>query len=114
MFGPRNFDENPERILKTNVAKKILALSDKQIIELCNICTHDESGRHFTQFSDNWQLFEELKLVKIDRPIHNKTGIPYSVEHWEIYVTMRGEIVINMNDKMLEQHFGYNVTCPIG
>ncbi len=53
---------------------------------LANLMDRDGAGRHFT-CSLNWELqevldLESLGLVQIHRPVHEPTGIPYSLEYW--------------------------------
>lgn len=73
------------------------ALTGDMIRELGIITTRDESGRHFTEWSDHFDILGALGFVAIDRPIHAKTGIPYSQEYWSVEVTAAGREVVENN-----------------
>jgi hypothetical protein len=59
---------------------------------LGSLCTRNEAGQHFTETADHDVLdqLESLGLLRIHRPIHDATGIPYSSEHWSLEVTEDG------------------------
>ena len=58
--------------------------------ELQQACTRNDSGQHFTEWMRYWGYLESVRLIVIDRPIHEATGIPYSQEYWSLEVTELG------------------------
>jgi len=58
--------------------------------ELQQACTRNDSGQHFTEWMRYWGYLESVRLIVIDRPIHEATGIPYSQEYWSLQVTELG------------------------
>lgn len=75
-------------------------LTDDMIRELCTLCTRNEAGQHFAQTSAYYGELEDLGLVRIDRPVHQATGIPYSAEYWSIEVTEEGIEVVEANPEL--------------
>lgn len=54
---------------------------------LGRLCTRNEAGRHFYEFAEcDLGKMEEAGLIRIHRPIHHPTGIPYSREYHSIEV----------------------------
>ena len=66
------------------------------------LCTRDEAGQHFTETADPEDLdqLESLGLLRIHRPTHEATGIPYSSEHWSLEVTEAGIEAVEINEHM--------------
>lgn len=64
--------------------------TDEELEELGRLTTHNEAGRHFLRVSRHWERLEALGLIRVDRPIHEATGIPYSCEYWSLEVTPTG------------------------
>jgi hypothetical protein len=67
-----------------------------------SLLKYTKDGRHFTQW-DDWEELENAGVIKIIRPLHKQTGIPYSMEFWEMELTPEGmaiatEIVANGDD----------------
>lgn len=75
-------------------------LTDDQIYELGTLTTRDEAGTHFTEYSASWQVFEELGLIEITRPVHDATGISYSCEYWGLEVTAAGQALIDSRPEL--------------
>jgi hypothetical protein len=65
-------------------------VTNEMIEELCFATTRNEAGRHFTEWMKHYEELEEAGLVKIDRPVHRETGIPYDQQYWTIEVTEQG------------------------
>jgi len=59
--------------------------------ELQQACTRNEAGIHFTEWMDYHQYLESVGLIRIHRPIHEATSIPYSQEHWTLEITPLGQ-----------------------
>ena len=59
--------------------------------ELQIACTRNEAGIHFTEWMDYHQYLESVGLIRIHRPIHDATGIPYCQEYWTLEVTPLGQ-----------------------
>ena len=59
---------------------------------LSTLVTHDEAGRHFTTLVNSADLadLESEGLIVINRPVHEKTGLPYSEEYYSVEVTVDG------------------------
>ncbi len=75
-------------------------LSDDTIRELCILTTRDEAGRHFTEWANHYEELEAAGLVKINRPIHQPTGIDYSQEYWSVEITPEGLEVVEANPEL--------------
>jgi hypothetical protein len=71
--------------------------SDEQIAELCILTTRDEAGRHFTEWAQHYDALEEIGLIKIDRPVHAATELPYDQQYWTLEVTEEGIAVVDAN-----------------
>jgi len=56
------------------------------------ITTKNEKGQHFTQLypSIAIEMLEARNWVKVNKPIHEKTGLYYNEEHYTIEVTEQG------------------------
>ena len=70
-------------------------LTEGMIRELARITTRNEAGRHFTEWSKHYDALESLGLIKIDRPIHQATGIPYGQDQWTVEVTDDGHHTVD-------------------
>ncbi len=81
----------------------IAELTTEQIRELDLIITRDEMGRHFTEWSEWWTLFEELGLVEVFRPIHKPSGVAYDASHYQILLTDAGGSVLYNNSHLFEE-----------
>ena len=77
-------------------------MTNEQIIELGQITTHDSSGRHFTNFSEHWELFENENLIKVHRPYHESSGLNYDQSYWSMEVTPEGHLVVDENEELFE------------
>lgn len=64
------------------------ALTSDDRRQLGNLCTRDDSGKHFTITTPGaWlERMEALGYITIDRPVHSPTGIQYSQDHWSVEV----------------------------
>jgi hypothetical protein len=73
---------------------------EDKILILARITTRDEAGRHFTEIYDAEDLavLEEEGLIEIVRPVHEPTGIPYSMEFWAVHVTDRGMALVEASE----------------
>lgn len=69
--------------------------SDDLIRELCIITTRNDAGRHFTEWSDHYERLEAAGWIRIDRPVHEATGIPYSMDSWSVEVTEEGQEIVD-------------------
>jgi hypothetical protein len=61
------------------------------------IATSGDAGRHFSEVYSDAELsqLEAGGLIEITRPIHEATGLPYSVDHWSVAVTEDGQILVD-------------------
>lgn len=75
-------------------------LSDDAIRELCILCTRDQAGRHFTEWSRHWDSLEAAGMISVDRPVHDATGIPYSQEYYSLEVTADGQELVDANPEL--------------
>jgi len=75
-------------------------LTDNMIRELAIMCTRNESGQHYTAWSDHYLALEELGLIKINRPVHKFTGIPYDIIYWTVEITEDGQAVVDANPEL--------------
>ena len=66
--------------------------TENKVRILSAITTRDSSGRHFTTrvAADEIATLETEELIAVNRPIHEATGLPYSVEHYSVEVTEAG------------------------
>jgi hypothetical protein len=57
--------------------------------QLGELTTRDDGGRHFTEvYGTGWlEEMASLGLIRIDKPVHTATGIPYSAEYWAVLVS---------------------------
>lgn len=85
---PQSVDDNASR------------LTEGIIRDLCIATTRNEAGQHFTEFLSHDEEMEELGLIKVNRPVHEPTGIPYSCEHWTLEVTEYGMEIIDSNPEL--------------
>ena len=70
------------------------------VVLMESLCTCNEAGRHFTETTDPGALkdLETLGWIKIDRPIHDATGIPYDAKYWTVTITEEGMDIIDARD----------------
>lgn len=56
---------------------------------LGRLTTRDEAGRHFYEvYSGDWLArMEDAGYIRINRPVHDPTGIPYSQEYHTVEVS---------------------------
>jgi hypothetical protein len=73
------------------------AISEEMISELCVATTRNEAGRHFTEWMHHVDALESAGLVRIDRPVHDVTGIPYDEQYWSIEVTEKGMLLVDQH-----------------
>ena len=66
--------------------------TENKVRILSTITTRDSSGRHFTAAVSSGDIaaLETDELIVVTRPIHEATGLPYSVEHYSVTVTEAG------------------------
>jgi len=59
---------------------------------LGEITTRNDAGRHFTEVYSARDLseLEDLGYIAVRRPVHEATGLHYSMEHWTVHVTDAG------------------------
>lgn len=76
------------------------ATNDDMIRELCIITTRDQAGRHFTEWAEHYEALEAAGWIRIDRPVHTATGIPYGMDSWSIEVTAEGQEVVDANPEL--------------
>ena len=74
-------------------------ITDDLIRELCIICTQNEAGRHFTEWT-NWEALEEAGLIEIDRPTHIATGLPCPLDLWTVEVTPEGQDLVDWREDL--------------
>ena len=68
--------------------------SKKLLREYGRISERDEHGEHFmTAFA--WEPLEKLGLIRIIKPVHEPTGIPYSQEYYHLEHTELGHLIAN-------------------
>lgn len=72
-------------------------LTEGIIRDLFIATTRNEAGQHFTEFLSHDEELEELGLIKVNRPVHKATGIPYFCEHWTLEVTEYGMQILESN-----------------
>ena len=65
-----------------------------QLTELGHICKTNESGHHFSEFSNDLALLESLKYIKITRPVHESTDVEYDSQYHIVEITDLGLDVI--------------------
>lgn len=65
-------------------------LTADAIRDLASLTTKNESGQHFTEYSMHWEELEAHGLIRVIRPVHQGTSIPYSQEYWTLEVTDYG------------------------
>ena len=75
-------------------------LTDNMIRELAVMCTRNETGQHYTVWSDHYLVLEELGLIKINRPVHESTGTLYDIQYWTVEVTEEGQNVVDANPEL--------------
>ena len=75
-------------------------LTDDMIRELCIATTRNEAGKHFTEFLTHYEELEEIGLIKINRPVHPATNVPYSIFNWTLEVTDKGQEVVDANPEL--------------
>lgn len=63
-----------------------LTVTSEMARDLGQLTNRDEAGRHFTEWAGDLDAYEAIGLVRIDRPVHAATGIPYSQEYWTLAV----------------------------
>jgi hypothetical protein len=73
------------------------AISEDMISELCVATTRNEAGRHFTEWMNHLDALEAAGLVRVDRPVHDATGIPYDEQYWSIEVTEKGMLLVDQH-----------------
>ena len=63
-------------------------LTREDKIALGQLTTRDDAGRHYSEWIDaDWLAqMEDAGLVRINRPVHEATGIPYSQEYHTLEV----------------------------
>lgn len=74
--------------------------SEEMIRELCILTTRDDAGRHFTDWSNHYEHLESAGLIRIDRPTHSATGIPYGMDQWTLEVTGEGQAIVDANPEL--------------
>lgn len=84
----------------THYQEDMQMITDAMIAELCAITTRDTAGRHFTAVSEYWPALEEAGLIKVHRPIHPDTGLPYSDEYWSLEVTEDGQTMVDAHPEL--------------
>lgn len=62
----------------------------KLIETLATLTERDEAGRHFTEICDYLDELEVAGWIKIDRPVHEVTGIAYDRQYWHLEITEAG------------------------
>jgi len=60
------------------------------MVELAELSTRNEAGRHFLEFSNHWEELEAAGFIEVTRPVHEATGIPYDSQYWTLCVTDDG------------------------
>lgn len=75
-------------------------LMDDAARELCIATTRDEAGRHFTEWMSHYEKLERLGLIKINRPVHPRTGMDYDCQYWTLEVTDKGQEVVDANPEL--------------
>jgi hypothetical protein len=67
---------------------------------LKRITTRTESGVHFTSLysSEDLEAMESSGWIKINRPVHEPTGIQYDQQYWTLEVTEKGQEIAS-NDE---------------
>ncbi|HLO97723.1 MAG TPA: hypothetical protein VK171_03925 [Fimbriimonas sp.] len=70
-------------------------MTDEAIRELGIITTKDDAGRHFTSWARYWEELENAGLIRVYRPVHEATEIPYSQEYWSLEVTEEGQQMVD-------------------
>jgi hypothetical protein len=75
-------------------------LTDEMICDLCIATTRDSTGAHFTQWLSSHSELEDLGLVKIGRPRHPGTGIPFGSDHWTLEITEAGQAVVDSHPEL--------------
>ena len=78
-----------------------MAISSDDLQRLAQLTERDEHGVHFTVAEEGAWLarMEEAGMIRIIRPIHKATGIPYSQEHWRLEITDEAIADIEMEAK---------------
>ena len=82
-----------------------MKITDEMILTLGSIVTRDEAGRHFTEVFPCWKELELAGLIDICRPIHRRTGMPYSSEYWTLEVTPNGQAIVDANEDMFSREY---------
>lgn len=59
------------------------------IMQLASMSHYTEDGTHWTQVYD-WQSMEEYGMIRVSRPIHEYTKIPYDVPYYSYEITKYG------------------------
>ena len=80
-------------------------MTDDQIRELCVLTTRNEAGRHFTEWAQHWEALEKAGLIRVDRPVHEPTGVSYSQEYYTLEVTEEGQDLVDANPELQPMPF---------
>jgi hypothetical protein len=89
-------------------AAKEPELTREDKILLGRLTTNDDAGRHFTSTHDSAWLdrMEAAGYITIDRPVHAKTSIPYSLEYWSVEVSPQVAEWFDDRGNLIESQYG--------
>jgi hypothetical protein len=80
--------------------KPVSIVTDDMIRELCILTTRDDAGRHFTEWSEHYEVLESEGLIAIHRPVHGSTGIDYDLQYWSLELTEKGIALVEANPEL--------------
>ena len=69
-------------------------ITRKLLEQFGEVCERDEAGRHFVEWLD-YKPYEDLGWIRVERPIHQPSGLPYDSSHWRLELTPLGKEISN-------------------
>ena len=76
--------------------KKMKAMNRKKRItrklleQFGEVCERNEAGQHFSEWLD-YKPFEDLGWIRVERPIHQASSMPYDSSYWRLELTPLGK-----------------------
>jgi hypothetical protein len=72
--------------------------------QLLNFSHQTEGGTPWHQAFRRWMDLEQAGLIRIEKPVHEQTGIQYSIEYWHPQFTEDGNDVVEYLMELIEYH----------
>ena len=72
--------------------------------QLLNFSVQTEGDTPWYRAYRRWMDLEEAELIRIERPVHEQTGIQYSIEYWRPELTEDGNAVAAYLQDLIEYH----------